>query len=452
MKSLTKLLLIGILIGSILFLISIALQAINNGGVTFTADTFTQFGYFQLYSIVLTFTNALYYDNINRRINWGDKDRLRVGLGTLGGVILSGITIFIIRLVIGVGIKKSDFSAFVRNEFENYGSFYFVSLLIALVVSIFFYAVFYYRESQKNKLNEQKVIAGTASAQFDALKNQLDPHFLFNSLNVLTSLIDENPASAQDFTTALSKVYRYVLEQKNKELVSVDEELNFARIYIRLLKMRFEDSIIFDIPERAQNPEAKVIPLALQLLLENAVKHNVVTASRPLHIKIYEVQGYLVVENNLQVKQMIKKRSGVGLNNIMKRYELITERKVKITQDISRFSVSIPMLTKQIKVKKMKDSFERDEDYIRAKKRVQDIKEFYYGLIAYALVIPFLIFINYRTSWNQFQWFWFPLFGWGVGIGFHAYKVFVNDGIFGSNWEQKKIQEFMREEEKNQWD
>ena len=135
-----------------------------------------------------------------------------------------------------------------------------------LVISLFFHAVYYYRELQKSKVKEQKVIAGTASAKFDALKNQLDPHFLFNSLNVLTSLIEENLESAQKFTTSLSKVYRYVLEQKNKELVTVDEELRFAKTYMSLLKMRFEDSIIFEIPERASNPESKVVPLSLQLL------------------------------------------------------------------------------------------------------------------------------------------------------------------------------------------
>src|SRR5690606_34737643 len=98
-----------------------------------------------------------------------------------------------------------------------------------------------------------------------------DPHFLFNSLNVLTSLIDENPEQAQKFTTSLSKVYRYVLEQKNKELVSVEEELEFAKTFIGLLKMRFENGIHFEIPETTSNPEAKIIPLSLQLLLENAV-------------------------------------------------------------------------------------------------------------------------------------------------------------------------------------
>jgi len=111
-------------------------------------------------------------------------------------------------------------------------------MLISLVVSLIFYAFWYYKDRQESKVKEQKIIAGTASAKYDALKNQLDPHFLFNSLNVLTSLIEEDPYQAQKFTTSLSKVYRYVLEQKNKDLVTVDEELQFARTYVRLLKMR----------------------------------------------------------------------------------------------------------------------------------------------------------------------------------------------------------------------
>lgn len=148
-----------------------------------------------------------------------------------------------------------------------------------MVTSVFL-AIYYYRFKQESKVKEQKIIAGTASAKFDALKNQLDPHFLFNSLNVLTSLIEENPDAATKFTTSLSKVYRYVLEQKNKDLVSVEEELEFARLYMTLIKMRFEDSIVFMLPDKLINPEAKVVPLSLQLLLENAVKHNIVTPSK----------------------------------------------------------------------------------------------------------------------------------------------------------------------------
>ena len=123
-----------------------------------------------------------------------------------------------------------------------------------------------------------------------------------------------------------------------------------------LLKMRFEDSIVFDIPEKASNPESKVVPLSLQLLLENAVKHNMVTSSKPLHIKIYEAEGGLVVENNLQPKQIVKKSSGVGLDNIRQRYRLLTDRKVNINQQANRFAVAIPMLTKQITVMENKNN------------------------------------------------------------------------------------------------
>src|SRR5690606_11087179 len=127
-----------------------------------------------------------------------------------------------------------------------------LALILAIGASIVFHTIYFYRTWQENRIKEQKIIAGTASAKFDALKNQLDPHFLFNSLNVLTSLIEEDPEQAQKFTTSLSKVYRYVLEQKDKDLVTVDEELQFAKTFIRLLKMRFENSIVLDIPERSE--------------------------------------------------------------------------------------------------------------------------------------------------------------------------------------------------------
>lgn len=91
-----------------------------------------------------------------------------------------------------------------------------------------------------------------------------------------------------------------------------------------------------------------------------------------------------------------------------------------------------------------------EDKYLRARKRVEDLKGFYYNLLSYVLVIPFLIFINYHTSWD-FHWFWFPLVGWGMGLAFHAYQIFINNGFLGKNWEQRKIEEFMREEEKKRW-
>ena len=267
-------------------------------------------------------------------------------------------------------------------------------------------------------------------------------------------MIDENPRQAQKFTSGLSKVYRYVLEQKNKELVTVDEEFKFAKTYMSLLKMRFEDSIIFEVPENASNPESRVVPLSLQLLLENAVKHNMVTPTKPLHIRIYEDGGNLIIQNNLQEKQIVKKSSGVGLNNIRQRYDLLTQREVYINKTTSDFQVAIPMLTKQVEIMRTKalgpGDESLDDQYIKARKHVENLKGFYYNLLAYCLVIPFLIFINLKTV-PQFHWFWFPMFGWGIGIAFHALSVYLEDGRFGKNWEERKIREYMEQEERKRW-
>ncbi|MEP5339678.1 MAG: 2TM domain-containing protein [Algibacter sp.] len=410
-------------------------------------DFLVHFGFNQLYAFVLGYSNMFFFDYMERR-QWKKTDAIkRVIIGILGSTIITLIGLFFLRMLTAIAVERLPFKAFIENErWQNY----IFGLCVTLIIVVVFHVIYFYNRYQQNRIKEQKVIAGTASAKFDALKNQLDPHFLFNSLNVLTSLIEENPENAQNFTTALSKVYRYVLEQKNKELVTVDEELRFAKTYMSLLKMRFEDSIVFEMPEHASNPESKVVPLSLQLLLENAVKHNIVTASKPLHIKIYEEGDSLVVENNLQSKQIVKKSSGVGLSNIKQRYDLLTNKKVYINKEAKRFAVAIPMLTKQISVMTTESRPDIDDSYVRARNHVEELKGFYYSLISYCLVIPFLIFINYRTSWD-FQWFWFPMFGWGLGLTIQAFRVFVNYGAFGRQWEERKIKEFMQEEEDVRW-
>ena len=399
----------------------------------------TDFIFYQLYSFVLGYSNMYFFDYMERR-NWKKNDSIkRIIYGIIGTTIITLVGLFFLRAFTSFVYTDKTFYEFVVNEKFRYYQF---GLWITLTIVSVFHVIYFYNRYQQNRIKEQKVIAGTASAKFDALKNQLDPHFLFNSLNVLTSLIEENPESAQNFTTSLSKVYRYVLEQKDKELVTVDEELQFAKTYMSLLKMRFEDSIIFDIPEKAINPESKVVPLSLQLLLENAVKHNTVTSQKPLHIKIYEAADSLVVENNLQPKQIVKKSSGVGLTNIMQRYDLLTNKKININKEAHRFAVSIPMLTKQINIMEIKPYYTEQDAYYKAKKHVEEIKGFYSNLLSYCVVIPFLIFINYRTSWN-FQWFWFPMLGWGMGLIFHAFGVFG----YGKSWEERKIQEILEKED-----
>ena len=448
MKKLSKTIVSGIIVGIVIMLIDQVIRYFSGVKIALNENFFRSFSYYMIYTIPLTLVNSYFFGYLNHQVVWERYRKYRLAIGFFGSVTITLITIFFVRAFIEIAIEGETWQEFLNTEQSD---FYFSALLITLVISVFFHAVYYYKELQKTKVKEQKVIAGTASAKFDALKNQLDPHFLFNSLNVLTSLIEENPKNAQKFTTSLSKVYRYVLEQKSKELVTVDEELNFARTYMSLLKMRFEDSIIFEIPDKASNPESKVVPLALQLLLENAVKHNMVTSSKPLHIKIYEDGDHLVVMNNLQPKQIVKKSSGVGLENIKQRYQLLSERKVHINQRDKDFAVAIPMLTKQVSIMRttQKSQARLNDDYVRARKRVEELKGFYYSLISYVFVIPFLIFIWYTYSRHTIQWFWFPMFGWGLSLVFQAYRVFVDQGTLGVNWEQRKIEEYMQKEDKN---
>lgn len=391
-----------------------------------------------LFSFVLTLVNAYYYEGVSSRYDWATQPRARLWIGALGSIILSIIAFGLIRMFLAMVFYGSSFNQFLENE-ES--SAYIFAIIITVLISLFLHAFHFYKALQENKVKEQKIIAGTASAKFDALKNQLDPHFLFNSLNVLTSLIEEDPNQAQKFTTSLSKVYRYVLEQKNKDLVSVDEELQFAKTYVKLLKMRFEDSIILDIPEKASDPEAKIVPLSLQLLLENAVKHNIVNTVKPLHIRIFEEDGILKVTNNLQEKQVVKKSSGVGLQNIQQRYELLSNRKMEIHKTTTHFTVELPMLTQKVSIVETQEDFIEDKRYQKAKEKVENIKGFYGNLIAYCVVIPCLAFLNYKTT--SFPWIIFPVVGWGFGLLTHGLEAFGYHPIWGKRWEEKKLRQLM---------
>ncbi len=443
MKTIRKLLFTGLLIGFAIALVFEIIRLVLGQALRFDYTLFADVAYTMVYSVVLTFVNGGFFDYLNTRVRWNTYRRHRFLIGALGGVALTMLAIFLIRLAVEMGVKGENFREFLQGE---QASHYLLALLITLLISGIFHAVYFYKHWQERKVTEQKIIAGTASARFDALKNQLDPHFLFNSLNVLTSLIEEDPDKAQRFTTSLSKVYRYVLEQKNKELVSVSEELKFARTYGKLLKMRFEDGLQFEIPEEWHQEEALIVPLSLQLLLENAVKHNVVTARSPLIIKVFEAGGCLVVENRLQLKKGMHKSSGVGLRNIKERYRLLTDRQVMIESDADAFRVHLPILTQQLTSSSYSPKdFLQDKRYQKAKERVEEIKGFYGHLIAYCFVIPFLAWLNLRSG--DFPWVAFPAIGWGIGLLFHGMEAFDKNPFLGKEWEERKVREYMEKED-----
>lgn len=425
--------------GIVIFIVLMIISYLLGWRMESFGELLTEFTINQIYSVTLFVLNGYiisYYLQKHRKNFFKAKNLTQSILSSLGATIGA---IVIIRLFIHSILEGKPIREFLASEKPEY---YMVALLITVVMLTIYYTFYYYKSTRDSQVKEQKKIAGSAAASFDALKNQLDPHFLFNSLNVLTSLIEENPKAATKFTTSLSKVYRYVLEQKNKDLVTLQEELEFAQLYMSLLKMRFEDSIEYNTPQQLENPEAKVVPLSLQLLLENAVKHNMVTPNKRLTITIYKQDGALVVKNNIQPKQVVKKSSGVGLQNIRQRYQLLTDRPVLISELNNEFVVALPLLTKQkATTMNVQEEFINEKRYLRAQERVEKIKGFYVHFSIYLIFVPIFIYLNLKST--DFPWALFPIGGWGLGVIGHAMEVFNYNPLLGKNWEERKIREFM---------
>lgn len=397
-----------------------------------------------MYSFIIGVGNGVINEFLNKKFPWSEETKKRAILSIISIVIANFVLVYLCNYINFVIIQKvATTKQFFGGDY-NFRNWFMIN--IALLISAFLHAKSFMSElskTSKKEVVEQKLIAKSANAQFESLKNQLDPHFLFNSLNVLSSLIDENPNQAQKFTASMSKIYRYVLEQKDKELVTVEEEIEFAKTYCELLKTRFEDSVDFEFNVEKEDLRKFVVPLSLQLLLENCIKHNFATSSKPLLIKVFSENKTLCIENNLQARELIKESAGIGLANIVQRYALLTKENVFIEKSEDYFKVKLPILFGKPKIvsEKIEDG---DKAYKKAKKRVEEIKGFYSNLISYCIVIPFLIFINLTTN-SRNHWFWFPLLGWGIGVATHAFQVF---GV-GESWQEKKIREIMNKNRDN---
>jgi len=185
-------------------------------------------------------------------------------------------------------------------------------------------------------------------SKIEILKSEVNPHFLFNSLNNLISLIEENQAVAANYVQELSSVYLYVLRSKEKELVELSDEITFAKSYSFLLFRRFGNNLIFNLNIDDSYYKYYVPPLCMELLIENAVKHNVVTSSKPLTLDIFVENNYLIVKNNLQLKNIPEPSTKIGLQNIEKRYNYLSDKKVEIIKTKRDFIVKLPLIKFQV--------------------------------------------------------------------------------------------------------
>lgn len=213
-----------------------------------------------------------------------------------------------------------------------------------MVASIYETSYFFYKWKESVKLNEE-LKNQQIRTQFEVLQNQMSPHFLFNSLNTLTTLIAEDQKVAIDFTQTLSEVYRYILQNKERELVSLHEELEFCKSYVYLLKKRYPQNLHVNFNVDADYKEYHIAPLTLQMLIENAIKHNSVSKKEPLNIDVYVDKGEsVIVKNNLQPKKSLEKSTKTGLANIRKRYAYLGNREIDIIESKDHYMVAIPLI------------------------------------------------------------------------------------------------------------
>jgi len=217
--------------------------------------------------------------------------------------------------------------------------------IFCTITIIAIYESIYFMHELRNSVQEtENLKRESLAAQLNALRTQVNPHFLFNNLNTLCSLIPDDPKQAVDFVQQLSKVYRHILEVKDEKSIPLKDELEVLKAYAFLLKTRFGNNLEIDINVAAEKMQKKIVPLSLQLLMENAIKHNIVSADKPLKIDVYAANGSLVVSNNMQKKNQLHESTGIGLDNIRNRYKLLSDKVVEVTENGNNFTVSIPLL------------------------------------------------------------------------------------------------------------
>ncbi|MBX2944484.1 MAG: histidine kinase [Cyclobacteriaceae bacterium] len=204
--------------------------------------------------------------------------------------------------------------------------------------------VFYMNKLKKTQLEAEQLKKISIEAQFEALRNQINPHFLFNCFNVLSTLVYRDAETSAKFIDQLSSVYRYLLYNQEKKIVSLKEELAFIESYLYLLKIRFGENISIKNEIDREGEKFYVAPAVLQMLIENAIKHNVVSRKSPLEISLTAVNGSIIVSNTLQPKAVKEESTRIGLKNIQSRYEFLSNRKVEISKTENRFTVKIPLL------------------------------------------------------------------------------------------------------------
>lgn len=293
--------------------------------------------------VLLWVGNGVLSEYLDRKIDWLEQTEWRFGIGILAMTVYTILSISLLvsfRLIVVNGLSLKE----VINVYNP--SFFWSALLITAFISLFLHGRAFLKEWRNSASEAERLRNETLKARFETLKNQVNPHFLFNSFNVLSTLVYKDQDKAAKFIQEMSNLYRYVLETQDRETVKVEEELNALTSFVYLSEMRFGKSLDFDI-QLEEVKQKEIAPMVLQMLAENAIKHNIVSKSKPLQIKVYTEKDTIIIENNLQRKNNVTASTGIGLKNIQARYTFLSDRKISIKESNDLFTVEIPLLEQQ---------------------------------------------------------------------------------------------------------
>lgn len=291
-----------------------------------------------LYAAALFETGIQLTGLLNRFYSWEGHIKVRFLIQFLTHIALTYIILnlfFLIRLPV----------RFYYDELMFRQALIVGTIFSLLITAVFAAEYFFYRWNDAN-VKALELQQYTTQAQLEALKLQLDPHFLFNNLSIVTALIEDEPQTATSYLANLSSIYRYMLTNRMKDLILLRDELKFIEAYLYLYKIRYGNGIVIDIAEHDNIDMLSLPPLTLQLLIENAIKHNIFSTQAPLKIKIYFTEtNKIIVENNKMLKKTNRYSSQIGLRNIDERYRLMGQHAPIVTETAGSFMVSIPLIT-----------------------------------------------------------------------------------------------------------
>ncbi|MEO7988202.1 MAG: histidine kinase [Chryseolinea sp.] len=272
---------------------------------------------------------------IDTKISWIERPVTRFLIGIVSTTLYTIGIIYIILYIF-------DWVFQLHLLGNNLGDTFQIAIVITFIISFFMHSRTFLLNWKQAIINSEILKKENIAAKYESLKNQVNPHFLFNSFNALSNLVYEDQDKAVSFIKQLSEVYRYVLDTRDKEVVTLEEEKKFLDSYLYLQQIRFGDKLKLEV--KLDGVKSMVAPLVLQMLVENAIKHNIISEENPLTIRVYCQEDFLVIQNTLQKKTiMLEDSPGIGLDNIQKRYEFLSDKKVEVIQN-DMFTVKLPII------------------------------------------------------------------------------------------------------------